>query len=169
MSLQNVRLPNSLITEMYRSTVVTDLSSSSANPAKGSAELIPYLGKNAKGIAVVVAGVKKFVETASEIQFLLKVLKACNLTLDDIALVDQKHASGSLHELNLHPKPSKILLFSADLEGVSISEDLYFQIKIEQGIQRICAPLLSSLIPEDAGAVKLKKKLWQVLKTFFDV
>lgn len=134
-----------------------------------SSEALPYLGGNAKQITLLAKGKKVLTESAPETQFLLKILLACGLGMKDIALIDISQIKTGLKELIEVQKPAKLLLFSAEVNAEKIAKELCFQIEKLEETQVLYAPGVHDLMKDSADAVQMKKRLWAVLKNFFNV
>ncbi|MEO6914534.1 MAG: hypothetical protein ABI151_01905 [Chitinophagaceae bacterium] len=171
MSFQAEKLPAPLIVDLYKSTLVLDqeikTNKDAGNPVKKTG--IDFKGKNGKSVAVLVCCRQKFSETSSEILFLLKILRACNLGIEDIALIDVMGVSMSLEDFVTDFKPSRVLLFSSTLNKTDIPKSLCFEIEKVGNAEVVYAPEVHTMQSEGNEAVQLKKKLWIVLKHFFNV
>ena len=171
MNFQDVKLPLSIIAEMYRSSLVQEASvpvTKKEEPLAHSSD-IPFKGKNNQRIAVLVYTEKRLSDSSPETVFLLKILKACNLTIDDIAIIDLKNIQNPFEKFIVEFTPLKVLLFSSTLDGSPIPAELGFQVRKTENVDVVYAPDVKALLQETAEAVVLKKKLWMVLKTFFNV
>lgn len=167
MDLNKIQLNNTLVTQLYR-TALVEISTSGANKTLvESGEVITFLGKNEKGIAILVNCDEAPYLPDAHLAFLIKMLSACNLTIADVAIVnicgnDKVQYEAILTQLN----PLKILFF--DVIPASVGFPMNFpQYKVQEysSMKLISAPALG-LIERDA---EKKKSLWNALKNMFDI
>lgn len=157
--IDSIELTSELCRRLYSNGIINlDFSARKTKP-----ELI-YKGKNNQHILVAIdvsTGLKK-----DDQSFLEKLLKACELTMDDVALVNMKDLEVQLSEVIRQLQIKKCILFgipllSIDLpigsaeETAIIFDDKYF-------IRTASLPSLQ----HDAAK---KKALWHALKNMFGV
>ncbi|WP_162342813.1 hypothetical protein [Cyclobacterium salsum] len=124
-------------------------------------EPLPYEGEFQKSILIVYQGEELHSGTR---EFLLKIFRAVNLSLKDIALVSEK----SLKESNEDPlaqlSPGKLILFG------TIHHPL---MKLKKENYRIMQDPLEYFFADELEEleknVPLKRKLWDTLQVFFNV
>lgn len=171
MGFQDVKLPSSLISEMYKTVLIEEpgevAGKTEAEPT--SKQALTFLGGNGRQISLIAGGKKQLVESAPETQFLLKILQACSLSMKDIALFDLAQIKTELKGFNQSQQPEKVLLFATELNGEKISSELLFQVQKEGRAEVLYAPAVQDLMKDSGEAVQLKKRLWAALKNFFNV
>lgn len=162
MSLNNLSLPSFLIADLYCDVLVQG--TASAMPIK---ETISFLGKNEKNIGIFVANPQVPFLPDKELTFLTTILSACQLSLADVAIINQSHISEeqtleSIKQL----AAKKIILFNvpATVLGASATATPYAINRLME-IPFVTAPALSE-IEKDVGA---KKLLWNALKQLFGI
>src|SRR5688500_220954 len=82
MSLNNLALSSQLIADLYPTSLIEQVPSSSKK------ETLKFLGKNQKNILILVSKDNAVFLEDSELNFLTSVLTACKLSLADIAIVN---------------------------------------------------------------------------------
>lgn len=87
MNLNNISLPPHLVADLYQHALVED--TATAMPQKPP---VPSLGKAAKGVLIVVNKPDVPFLPDGELDFLTKVLSACQLSLADVAIVNWSKA-----------------------------------------------------------------------------
>lgn len=130
-------------------------------PSSPDPEPIPYEGSFQKSILVVFQGEAL---SSSTREFLLKIFRAVNLSLKDIALVSEK----SLKESNEDPlaqlNPGKLIIFG------TLHHPL---MKLKKENYRILQDPLEYFFADDLEEleknVPLKRNLWETLQVFFNV
>ena len=146
MSLENIKLPDFLIVDLYKNSLVelenvqgvkktVDIKSepkipSVAQPAVATErKSIKFLGENKKNITVVVKEIKSAFINDTDLTFLTNILKACNLNLGDIAIVNTAEQKASYNELKDELGSTVILLFYIDPVEVNLRFTIpYFQV-----------------------------------------
>lgn len=166
MNLNHIHLTPHLLTDLYANVLIeTHAIPVPATPVTTSS--LNYLGNNQKQITIVVNNNLVTYLTDEELSFLTKVLGACELGLEDVAIVnwnrlEEKEYTGLLKELN----SKKVLLFN--LTPVEFGLPMHFPpFQIQEFDQRtyLQAPALAS-IEQD---VSTKKQLWAALKKLFAI
>jgi len=130
-------------------------------PANFDPEPIPFEGEFQKSILVVYQGE---VLNAGNREFLLKIFRAVNLSLKDLALVSEK----SLKESNENPlsqlNPTKMVLFGTLHHPLMKLKKDNYRI-MQEPLEYFFADELEELEKH----VALKRKLWDTLQVFFNV
>jgi hypothetical protein len=174
MSLNQINLTPQLLTDLYANALIEThaiavpnsmLHAESEKPAKSSP--INYLGSNRKHILVIVNDDRVSYLTDEELTFLTKVLNACELGLEDIAIINWSHLTKKEYQWLVDELQSKkVLLFN--LTPIEFGLPLHFPpFQTQDFDQRtyLQAPSLAS-IEQDVTA---KKQLWTALKKIFAI
>jgi len=177
MSLDNLKLSPFLVKELYENSL-TGIESvepkdapakktvqAKANAASGKGTR--FLGENKKNIVVAVTEKEYPFAAEDDLNFLINILRACNISLEDIALVNCCNNSAAVYEpLNIQFSPGIILFLGTE------PQQLGFPVQIPQnriqkykGQQYLCAPSLQQL----ASDKEAKKALWTALKQLFSI
>src|SRR5947209_5064906 len=94
MSLNDIQLPAALIQELYEHSLVEmqPAPAKSIRPAKQTEKAWAFLGKNQKGICLLVDYANDVYLPDADLQFLTNILQACKLNLGDVAILNfHKH------------------------------------------------------------------------------
>lgn len=174
MSLNQINLTPQLLTDLYANALIethaiavpkSTPTEESAKPVKSST--ISYLGNNRRHILVIVNDDRVSFLTDEELTFFTKVLGACELGIDDVAIVNWSHLPKKDYQSLLEELQSKkVLLFN--LTPIEFGLPLHFPpFQIQEFDQRtyLQAPSLAS-IEQDVTA---KKQLWTALKKLFAI
>jgi hypothetical protein len=186
MSLDDIKLSPFLVKKLYENSLIDDgISSASIGNAeiakdenlsfaektnvtkKGNFEAIKYLGKNAKNILIIVDENDHAFLGDDELSFLMNVLNACNVSMQDVALVNaSKNAVVVYENLNEQFEPNIVLFLGTEPQLLNFPVQIP-QYKIQQynKQQYLCAPSLQKLLNDKEE----KKKLWLVLKVLFGI
>ena len=130
----------------------------------------PYLGKNQQHVSFLVNTGGKAIVPAAHLKFLTKMLEACRLGLDDVAIlnhvqqpVDQKSLRGQL-------LPKTVVLFGITAGEIGLPLDFpQFQVYNYDGVGYLQVPALEELNGDTEQAKLLKSKLWVCLRQLFQV
>lgn len=162
MSLNDIALPSHLIADLYHRSLV-----GSIEPAAPAKPAVPFLGRNAKNILVVVAKPKALHLSDDEIAFLTKVLQACQLGLADVAIVNwskapHQDATAVIEQVNA----KAVILFDVKPEPFGLPADtpVYTVINF-QNRQFVAAPSLTEIEKNKEA----KGQLWIALKQLFSI
>jgi len=127
-----------------------------------------YLGSNNRQIAILIADKSGQLIKDKELEFLTNILKACKLSIEDIALINYIRTPRSLEELSLDPGCNQFILFGlspAQLQ-LQFSFPTYQPQTIGANHLLLAAPLSNMMSPTpEAKAEKLR--LWNALQQFF--
>jgi hypothetical protein len=165
MSLNDIRLHSSLLASLYPSTLIETAISGTAATAVPEPSPPKFLGKGAKGIALVVRNAELPFLADSELTFLTNVLAACKLSLADVAIVNVHgmEAEGIEKMLARLDARTVVLFGMQPLEiGLPINFPT-FQVQPFSGRKYLHCPLLGTM----EGDKGLKMQLWNALKTLF--
>lgn len=175
MSLNDIKLKPRLLSELYANSLVeSNTSSVPVTPAPPAAAAkspsarreVNYLGKNEKGILILVAKDDVAYLPDEELNFLTTILSACQLSLADVAIVNWKSASADLESLQKELNIRDVLLFDvAPLEAGLPINFPHFQIQQFNGRIYLSSPALTDVEKE----VTIKRQLWPSLKRMFSI
>lgn len=162
MSLNHIELVPQLLSDLYSRVLVETIATPMPNkPA------IPFLGKNKKNILLVTSNPQEAHLKDTALAFLISILAACKLSLDDTALINQSHrTSANYTELISFFKPETVLLFGVDplSFGLPLNFPL-FKIQPFNKVTYLYTPSLQEMEQDKT----LKLQLWQNLKTLFSL
>ncbi len=168
MSLDNIQLPSIVIEGLFKnSLVVLNNSESKDVPASEPKNDISFLGSNKKNITIVVWDDDAIYLAEESLTFLIGILGACKLTMEDVALVNAaKNNTISYQEIQKYLQAEKLLLFGVTPEQLQLPLTFpQYQIQKFDGGQYLTAPALLHL----AQNKNEKTKLWNCLKQFFSI
>ncbi len=175
MSLNEMNLPPYLVAQLYPSSLVgqeKNIDPGVFVPPAPSALLEPELtiewkslGSNQKGILVAVnyENITNLPDT--QLEFLMQLLKACQLSLNDVALINMNNYPGVAHTSILNQFSTKVVL----LFGITVQDWGFpfqtppYQVQSFSDYTVMHAPALHDL-QNDKPA---KGLLWAALKNIF--
>ncbi|MEP7109939.1 MAG: hypothetical protein ABI760_18230 [Ferruginibacter sp.] len=166
MSLDNIQLPSIVLQELFKYSL-TDLKNGQEPAPKPPAKAFSTLGNNRKHILILVESDEKLYLPDDQLNFLLDILTACNLTMDDVAILNfKKNKSVTYKNVTRELKPEKLFLFGVTPVQIELPLDFpNYQIQQYNNQTYLTAPLLSIF-----GDNKVEKtKLWNCLKQIFSV
>jgi hypothetical protein len=125
------------------------------------------LGSNQKRVAIIVSDENAIYLGDDELNFLLGILAACNLTMADVALINlAKNPSLNYIEITEAVASEKLILFGQGAETVELPLQFpVYQLQNYNNQVYLCAPQLSVLMADKAE----KAKLWACLKQLFSL
>lgn len=127
-----------------------------------------WLGSNNRQIAIVVEDQANVFIGDQELEFLTNILKACQLSMADVALVNYARTPRSYTELSLNPGCTQFLVFGLNPAQLQLQFSFppYQPQSVDQYQFLLAAPLSTMMnATPDAKAEKLK--LWNALQQFF--
>lgn len=164
MDLNKVVFSREQVSELYGNQLVAALDTEDLVTTTKKEEPIHFKGKNKKNIVWLIEEADQPFLKDADFQFLTKVLEACGLNLDDIALVNMSNANHA-YQLIIHQLQPKLLLASGvSSNKISFNAPLY-TIEKETG-----STFFSTNSVEDMRNDTVKKsKLWVGLKQILSI
>lgn len=164
-SLNNVQLNASMLQALYGHTLVELKENKIPTQPDKKPQSFPikHLGNNARNILVIVRNDKHDYFSEAENAFLTRLMKACQLELDDVAIVNFAREKTKMEDIISELKPVSIISF-----GTGSGTELFTMGNVD-GTKYLNAPELNELILESEKSKQLKGKLWAELKMMFDL
>lgn len=163
MSLQHIKLPDAVITDLYKTPIIQ--LTNSAAPADKPA--VKFLGSNQKRITILVNVTEAPFLTDKSFNFLAGILSACKLTVADVAIVNlQQLSDKSYQQIQQTTAPTALLLFGVSQQEIALPLQFpHFQLQRYGSVTYLAAPTLEEVEADKA----VKTKLWGSLKSLFQL
>ncbi len=177
MALNNIQLDPSLLTTMYRNSLVeANEAQKTQKKAVEEKDVLAkdpiaigwkYLGDYKKNILLVVRYAAATYIPDEQLNFLTSVLGACKLSLGDIAILNLTNAPSVLHkDIQNKFKSSVMILFGLVPEDLEMPVNFpEFQVQAFNNCTFLHTPALEKLEIDKV----LKSKLWVCLRKIFGV
>jgi Fe-S cluster assembly scaffold protein SufB len=186
MGLDDIKLSPFLVKELYSNSMIDNANNTKAlgdlkkakdvdlveniekKPSNKIIEgTIKFLGKNAKNILLVIAEKDHAFLGDDELSFLMNILNACGISMQDVALVNAQDNDAVVYEnLNDQFAPEKIIFLGTEPHLLDFPVQIpTYKIQSYNKQQYLSAPSLQILSSDTAE----KKKLWMVLKELFGI
>lgn len=181
MDLNHIELPAGIVAELYRSSLVI------ADPPQQNEEKIQpvntkkvtetavetkgqkwvSLGNNQKNILITVTHNDLTHLPDEDLGFLTGILGACQLSLDDVAIINLAHYENvSYKELVKHFKSKIVFLFGTEPASFGLPMNFpHFQVQSFASISFLFSPPLQEFKDDKV----LKSKLWVSLRRIFGI
>ena len=165
MSLNDIILQPPLLQDLYKKTLI-EVATEKVKTVKSQATF-SVLGNNKKGITVIVSNKDAIHVPDGELNFLLGILAACKLSMEDVAILNiEKNNEVSYQSIATELKAMTVLLFG--ISPAKLHLPLQFpdyQIQKYNNQVYLSAPLLTILEKDKAEKIKL----WNCLKQVFSI
>ncbi len=163
MSLNDIVLPAKSVVELYKNALVEDNSTKLHSPSVNGS--IAVLGKNLNRVIIVVSNKEAAFLPDDELSFLLGILSACKLNMDDVGIVNLAKNKGIFYTQIINDlKAEKLLLFGVKPDDLQLPLSFpQYQLQRYNEQLYLAAPALSSL----QNSKDEKLKLWNCLKQIF--
>jgi hypothetical protein len=173
MDLNHIQLSPLLLTDFYKTHLVespaihplSPVAPENTNTKKG----IQYLGKNQKGICLLVTYAKDVYLPDDQLNFLTSILQACRLNLGDVAIVNHYREKVSFDELRKQLGCNYLLVFGVECAAIGLKEIPLFGIQNINDCNIVYSPAAEELNNNNPESKMLKSKLWICLKQLFNV
>ena len=182
MNANKIILPDFLIADLYKTSLADiDFSfedeKSVHNPSPAQNETpalvegtIIYTGENLKNITLIVNQPETTDINQDDFVFLTNVLKACELSVADVAIINITKQEITYSEIKNLLAPRQIVLFDAEPSLIRLPFIIpAFQVQNYADTAIMFAPALSTLNMPDKQGKLLKTKLWNSLKQLFSI
>jgi hypothetical protein len=166
MSLNNIELPPLLIEGLFKKTLV-ELKSKQPIKVINPVSALHMLGKNKKGVIILINNNETAFLPEEELNFLIGILSACQLTLEDAGIINMaKSIELNYHHFEKEIIAEKIILFGVDPATLELPLSFpHYQIQAYNSLTYLAAPALAVLLQDKAE----KLKLWNCLKQVFGI
>ena len=170
MSINHVNLTGEHLAQLYHSVLVEmqgNSSQESHDAEQPSSGKIKSLGGHKKKICIVVAEREAVFLKDEQLAYLTRILIACKLTLEDVALVNiQDVVLPNYQHLQQQYPSSTCIVFGPTPQDLQLPVDFpFFQLQKIEGCTYLFAPALDLLEPQKTD----REKLWQSLRKLFNV
>lgn len=172
MDLNQVKLTPDLLCNLYQQVLVIEKNQpvetlSPKNESKNTLSQIRSLGRHQKSILIVVNAEDRTFLQDDELNYLTRILNACKLTLEDVALVNiASLATVTYKELQQQYPSDKVICFGVTPEMLELPLDFpYYQLQRSGNSTYLHAPSLGSLEPQEQE----RRKLWASLQKLFTI
>ena len=166
MSLDNIQLTPFLLQELFKKSLI-ELDASELHEERRSASSFTILGNNRKRIIILVADDETLYLPDEQLNFLLGILSACGLTMEDVAIVNtKKNRNVTYKAIELELKGANILLFGVSAAQINLPIEFpHYQVQSFNNQTYLAAPVLQEI----QNSKEEKTKLWNCLKQFFAI
>lgn len=175
MNLQYIQLPDFLIVDLYKNSLVIvndqqKLEKIPTEPEKLTTTRQWYLGSNLQKITLIVCEKEAVYLQDDSLQFLSAILGACKLHIGDVAIVNYHHDPVSYTFLKEALSPDFILLFGVSAKQIQIPFTVpNYQVQQHDNCSFLLAASLVNMLGTSQEAKLEKSKLWLSLKKMFNV
>lgn len=164
-----IKLPNFVLANWFSNHLIDDDIHLPIAESKNLINQISFLGNNEKKIVIIVNEADGVHISDNNLILLEKLLAACKLNLNDVAIVNMAKQSIVYNELMKELQPQILLLLGINLTSIQLP--LVFPMHKIQAYNN-CKMLLSTSIERMQQTTKLevvneKKELWGLLKILF--
>lgn len=166
MSLNNIQLPPIVLQNLFKNTLI-DLKADQKQELKTSSKVFATLGNNRRHILIMVESNETLYLPDEQLNFLMGILAACHLTMEDVAILNiKKNKSVTYKTVTQELKPEKIFLFGILPSEIELPIDFpNYQIQQYNNQIYLTAPALSNFQDDKSE----KMKLWNCLKLIFSL
>lgn len=164
MSLKAIELDPFLLAGLYTQPLIPEIKEgkeSSGTPQGGS---LPALGNNRQSILLLIHNPDEPYLEPSLFDLLVKILKACRYSLDDVALVNTAQNDVDWFRLQSQFIPHRIVLFGNALPDLTQGKKAN-----ESWSTDGCSFLLADSLASIAKNVSIKTLFWKALQSFFSL
>ncbi len=183
MSLDHLKLTPFLVKELYENSLTDPdsipgkmpvVAKQTAKPSAAKNDELPppankiaSLGNNRKNILVAVHESAHPFLADDELNFLIAILGACNISMEDIALVNCCNNAATVYEnLNEQFSPAIILFLGTEPQELGFPVQIpQYRVQNYNAQQYLCAASLQKLSSDKEA----KKQLWTALKQLFSI
>lgn len=166
MSIDRIQLSARLCQNLFPNSLISESAIRDSNKPLNKAK-ISGLGGNKRNIVLVINHEEdKFLDDP-QMEFLSNLLSACNLSMEDISLINyDQNKEVSYEKIIDQFQSQKILIFGVDASSLGLPFTIpHFQIQIFNNQIFLLIPALRQILND----ISLKKQLWICLKKLFNL
>jgi hypothetical protein len=166
MSLDNIQLTPITLQGLFSKSLIGTPSIQAPGDSSQKKKL-SFLGKNQKQIIIIVDNDEALYLPDEQLNFLLGILGACKLTMEDVAIINiKKNEAFTYKTLSKELNAEKIFLFGVDASEIGLPLQFpYYQVQQYNKQVYLSSPLLTILQDDKVE----KSKLWLCLKKVFSI
>ncbi|MBS1598602.1 MAG: hypothetical protein JST75_10295 [Bacteroidetes bacterium] len=171
MSLNKMQLPVSVIAGLFKhALVLSDKKNTEIEDRTGTKPAFNFLGNNLKNISLIVNSTRPFFLEDQYLVFFTKMLDACKLGINDVAIINHNINPVNVVELNEELNPKIVLLFGLEPTAIKLPfNSPAFKIQEYNNRQYLYVPSLEELSKDTEESKVLKSKLWVCLRKLFEI
>lgn len=180
MHFDKIRLPDFLIADLYKSSLVDPDAFSKKPGILSENNLLPkeepflpkmkFFGENQKNVVIVINHPASVYLNEDELTFLTSILKACGLNIADIAIMNAAEQQVTFTTIKEQFNAVKIILFNVEPSAIKLPFMIpTFQVQNYDNVVILLAPALADLNKADRESRLLKTRFWNSLKQVFDL
>lgn len=171
MQLNQIRLSTDLLQALYASTLVLPEKQDPVNGKPAEKELVPvsFLGRNQRNFTVLVYYPEELYLPDDSLQFLGSVLKACQLTIADVAIVNLAKTPATMAEIRQQLSPAIIIAFGSKALAEGFPAGNLLTAGDAGDLRYMQGPELEVLSQPGDAVKPLKKLLWESLKHMLEM
>ena len=166
MSLDNINLPPLVLQQLFTHTLIEAKNNPTVD-SKSTEKPYLTLGNNQKKVLILVESEETLYLPDNQLNFLLGILAACNLTMEDVAILNiKKNPSVNYQRITDELKSEKVFLFGLQPDQIELPVNFpTYQIQKFNNQVYLAAPALSNFHDNKAE----KTKLWICLQQIFNI
>jgi hypothetical protein len=171
MSLNEIHLQGKMLADLYGNVLVSDNSGSARQSQVAATHEEPagirYLGKNKRNYCFIVSYPQDPFLPDDKMDVLIKIMQACRLSMDDIALLNIAGSNRNIEEIRAQLEPSKMVLLGVNPSDIRLPIQFpAYKPQSYAGCTYLYSDSLDAMDNSDAGK-KIKGNLWTALKEMF--
>ena len=166
MSLDNINLPPLVLQQLFTHTLIEAKNNPTVD-SKSTEKPYLTLGNNQKKVLILVESEETLYLPDNQLNFLLGILAACNLTMEDVAILNiKKNPSVNYQRITDELKSEKVFLFGLQPDQIELPVNFpTYQIQKFNNQVYLAAPALSNFHDNKAE----KTRLWICLQQIFNI
>lgn len=170
MSLNDIQLSGSVITDLFKNSLVLPGKIDKDEKNSPGTTQYKYLGNNLKKIILVVYSPGAVFLPEQQLLLLSKMLEACKLNIGDVAIINHFANPVNITDLTRQLSPKTILLFGLEPTAINLPFTIpAFKIQDYNSCRYLYTPSLDVLSQDTEEGKLLKSKLWLCLRNLFEV
>ena len=166
MSLDSIQLPPLVLQQLFTHTLIEAKNNPTVD-SKSTEKPFLTLGNNQKKVLILVESEETLYLPDNQLNFLLGILAACNLTMEDVAILNiKKNPSVNYLRITDELKSEKVFLFGLQPDQIELPVNFpTYQIQKFNNQVYLAAPALSNFHDNKAE----KTRLWICLQQIFNI
>jgi hypothetical protein len=169
MSLNDIQLHGKMLTDLYGDVLISEITAP-VNQPKTKVEAVSgirSLGKNNKNYCFIVSYPKETFLPDDKMEVLIKIMQACRLSMDDIALLNIAGDDCSIEQIREQFQPGKMVLLGVKPADIRLPIQFpAYKPQSYAGCTYVYSDSLDQMDTSETGR-KIKGNLWSALKEMF--
>ncbi|MFY8128914.1 MAG: hypothetical protein ACOVMM_11090 [Chitinophagaceae bacterium] len=168
-NFSHIQLPNFVIADWFKHHLIDEKVEKTTSKPNNNEQTISFFGNNKKNIVILVHETDGVFISDSSLSLLEKLLIACKLTLDDVAIINLSKNNVNYKDLKQQLQPQTLIFMGIEPSNIKLPFIFPFhKIQAYDNCKMLITTSIESMQQtQNPKVLQEKKELWMLLKQLF--